>query len=254
MTLMGVSYEFDPPTGRIYGPDQISGRIEPVPPGPFVDPRQPGTEPLPPGSSYVREIPRPGIRPPDNEMPWQDWRQLEAELDAPPGWSACRFPTWRPGEHAVSIESGAVDTRPENAGICAFVFGIVRGDFGIWRQPFPVCITDDDGMFVDQREDVLVAVTHLPSGLGMGIFTDRDSALASCTAADGLGIDWRRIHPNEQRTWVDSFSRLKQAREFAGIAIVHNRHAHVGSPDGPRCSIWEQRADAMAEGRPEKLS
>lgn len=235
------------------------GLIEPTwvrpPPGtPYVDPRQRGSEPEPIGSTYVRE--RPGIMPPGLEMPWPEWRQLAREIDPPPGWSACRFATWRPGEHPVRIDSGAVDTRPENAGTCAFVIGIVRGDFGIWRAPFPVCITDEDGMLTNQREEVLAAVTHLPTGLGMGIFTDRDAAIASCTAAEGLGIDWRLLNPNDKNDWVRSFSRLRQAREFAGITVCRTRHAHQhhGDVDGPPLSIWEQRAEAMADGRPEKLS
>lgn len=202
-----------------------------------------------PPSTEVRVLqePRhPGLMPPGAEMPWPQWRALESEIAAPEGWSACRFPTWRPGERDG-----------EEAGICAFVFGITRGAFGIWHSPFPVCVTDDDGMFTEQREDVLAAVTHLPSGLGMGIFADRASAVASCNAAVGLGIDWRQIAPTSpagQRDWIESVSRLKQARAFAGIDICRNRHAHVGTPEGRQVPIWEQRADAMAAGRPEKLS
>lgn len=228
MTLMGVSYDFDAP------------RIEPTPPGPWwVDPRQRGAEPEPIGSTMVRFVDRQGIEPPGNEMPWPDWRKLERELAAPAGWSACRFPTWRPGD-----EPGG-----EQAGLCAFVFGITRGDFGVWCSPFAVCTTDDDGILTDRREDVLAAVTHLPSGLGMGIFADREAAVANVLIVEKLGIDWRA-----KKQLIEDYARVQQARAFAGITICRGRHAHIGSPEGPRVAIWERTAAAVAEGRPERLS
>lgn len=187
--------------------------------------------------------PRPGIEPPGLEMPWPQWCKLEAELDAPAGWSACRFATRRPDE------KGGGD-------VCTFVFGIVRNDFGIWLSPFPVCEMDD-GIYLGQRDDILAAVTHLPSGLGMGVFADQPSAIASCDLADGLGIDWRTLNPlkpDDRSSWIDSINRLKKAREFAGITICSNRHTHMGSPDGPHLAIWQQRAEDIAVGRPEKLS
>lgn len=240
-----VSVNFEPLFGN--GPFVL-----PIPFGPWVDPRQRGADPEPIGSTMVRVVEQPnagwskrlGIEPPGATMPWPEWRAQERELDAPAGWSACRFPSWTPNEGLVG----------EDTGTCAFVFGIVRGDFGIWRSPFPVCITDDDGMLTNQREDVLAAVTHLPSGLGMGLFVDREAAIASCNAADGLGIDWRKLNPNDRGSWAHNFSRLRQAREFAGITVCRLRHAHMGSADGPPLPIWEQRVEAALDGRPEKLS
>lgn len=234
-------------------------RLEPIPPGtPYVDPRQRGAEPSTAFRDGVmlhtsigeREIAakRPGIIPPGLEMPWPKWRQLARELDPPPGWSACRFATWCAGEPSPE------HANPEDAGTCAFVLGIVRGDFGIWRSPFPVCHVGDDGMLIEQCEDTLAAVTHLRTGLGMGVFADRDAAIASCTAAEGLGINWRTLDPNNKGEWMRSFSRLRQAREFAGLTVCRTRHAHHGSSDGPPLSIWEQSTDAMSAGRPEKLS
>lgn len=178
-----------------------------------------------------------GIEPPANEMPWPDWRKLEAELDPPPGWSACRFPTWRAG-----------DAPGENAGTCAFVFGITRGDFGIWRSPFTVCFYDDGGMHKGQREDVLAAVTHLPSGLGMGLFADRAAAVADVLIIERLA-DWRF-----KEFTIEAYAGMQQARTFAGITVCRDRHAHIGGPDGMPAPIWEQRAETMAAGRPEKLS
>lgn len=227
MTLMGVSYNFDAP------------RIEPIPPGPYIDPRQRGAEPEPIGSTMVRIVDnaRPGIEPPGNEMPWPQWRALEAELDAPAGWSACRFPTWKPG-----------DQPGQDSGTCGFVFGITRGAFGIWRTPFPVCVVDDDGMLMDKREDVLAAITHLPTGLGMGVFSDRAAAVALCQAVESVG-DWhtRSISAAMQ-------IRFHEARSFCGVWPSRTRHAHMGSPDGPPLAIWEQRPEEINAGRPERLS
>lgn len=180
---------------------------------------------------------RPGIEPPANEMPWPQWRALEAELDAPLGWSACRFPTWKPG------------TLPgQDQGTCGFVFGITRGAFGIWRTPFPVCVTDDDGMATDKREDVLAAITHLPTGLGMGVFADRAAAIALCHAVESVG-DWHTRNVSAAMQ-----IRFHEARSFCGVWPSRTRHAHMGSADGPLLAIWEQRAEDVAAGRPEKLS
>lgn len=74
-------------------------------------------------------VPHPGIKPPsdpaiDAGWTWAAWKR-ELDAGAMPGWAVCRF---------------ANRTGPDNA---AFVFGIVRGSFGIWLQPFSVCAGAD---------------------------------------------------------------------------------------------------------------
>lgn len=181
---------------------------------------------------------RPGIEPPGNYMPWDQWRALAAGLDAPPGWSACRFPTWRPGDNGGEV--------------CAFVFGIVRRDFGIWQQAMEVCRTDVDGQVVGRANEVLSMVTHLPSGLGMGVFADRASALISCDAHDSTGVDWRAVSPADRVSWGNVYAKLIPALAFVGIAVCDDRHAHDAA--GRDFTVWQQRAERVFAGKPEKAS
>src|SRR4051812_35703342 len=88
---------------RYFGPaaTSVSPKIDPLPGGVTmtIDPRTfPINRPwVPPRTERTeRTVRATSIKPPGNEMPWGDWRKLAAELDAPPGWAACRFPTWYP--------------------------------------------------------------------------------------------------------------------------------------------------------------
>lgn len=147
-----------------------------------------------------------------------------------PGWAFCRF---------------ANRIGPDQA---AFVFGIVRGSFGIWRQPFAVC-DEDDG----QSTKVLSCITHLPSGLGIGIFADRETAVQAAEVADVACPTWATADPDHGLpAWNEALGRTMTAWRHLGVAPAHGAHCH--DQGGGIYRIFTHSPASMMEGRPEKLS
>jgi hypothetical protein len=219
MTLMGVSYDFDAP------------RIEPIPPGtPYVDPRQRGAHAVQIESGAVDE--RPGLKPPSDPAAegwtWAAWKR-ELDAGALPGWAVCRF---------------ANRTGPDNA---AFVFGVARGSFGIWRQPFNVCAPG-----APTTEVILTCVTHLRSGLGIGIFTDREVAAAAAEIADRVCPAWETLDPDDRVKWHEVHSRTNAA--WHGIGVRHSEDSHCHDTAGGTYRIYTRSPESLMAGRPEKLS
>lgn len=222
LSLGGVHMTFDP----------ASFEIRPLPPGPYVDPHQRGTEPEPIGSTHVRGLDRPGIKPPpdpaDEGWTWSAWKR-ELDAGALPGWAVCRFANRIGPDHAD------------------FVFGIVRGSFGIWRQPFNVCAAG-----TDSTERILTFLTHLPSGLGIGIFSDREVAAEAAMLADRIWPAWETLDPNDSATWGDALERTRAAWSGIGVRYLDDAHCHDRS--GNTFGIYSRTAKSMMAGRPEKLS
>lgn len=257
--------------------------IEPIPPGPYVDPRQRGSEPeYDPGPTMLMLR---ALKLRDGETATDAMRRYIASgghVDALPGWNDNRI-----AEHPVQIESGAVDERtrpgikppPDPAAegwtwtawkrelaavgmpgwaVCrfanrtgpdsaAFVFGIVRGSFGIWRQPFDVCAAG-----ADRTEHVLTCLTHLNSGLGIGIFASREIAAEAAEIADRVCPAWQTLDPDDRATWGDAFERTRAA--WAGIGVRYVEDSHCHDKAGGTYGIYTRSPESVMAGRPEKLS
>lgn len=174
------------------------------------------------------------IRPPidagTNGWTWSQWSKEAAAGGVIPGWAFCRFAN-RLGEESVG-----------------FVFGHVRGGFGVWRQPFEVCTADDDG--VDQRPEILTCITHLNSGMGVGIFADRDTAILAAELAGKVCPGWETEAP--ERLWSAYMDRTLSAWHGIGIRTSSNAHAH--DSHGTRFHIYGQDNESVMAGKPERLS
>lgn len=178
------------------------------------------------------QAPRPGLKPPpDPAAEGWSWAAWKRELDAVamPGWAVCRF---------------ANRIGPDNA---AFVFGIVRGSFGIWRQPFNVCAAG-----TDSTEHILTCVTHLRSGLGVGIFADREVAVAAAEIADRVCPAWETLDPDDRMKWNEVHARTGAA--WSGIGVRHSEDSHCHDAAGGTYAIYTRSPESVMAGRPEKLS
>lgn len=169
--------------------------------------------------------------PPDPAAEGWTWEAWKRELDAGavPGWAVCRF------ANRIGIEE------------TAFVFGIVRGSFGIWRQPFDVCAAGSD-----RTEHVLTCLTHLRSGLGIGIFADREAAVAAAEIAERVCPGWETVDPDDRAKWTEVHSRTGIA--WAGIGVCYLLDAHCHDQAGGTYGIYGRSPESINEGRPEKLS
>ena len=177
-----------------------------------------------------RTAPAPGRKPPPDPAVegWQ-WSKWAAEMKFQgtiPGWSFCRFAN-RLGEDGV-----------------AFVFGYVRSGFGVWPQPFTVRSLINEGFGEDKR--VLMCLTHLHSGTGLGIFDNRTIAIKAAELAEKVieehqTMDTMVLHNKMLPVWTD-----------IGIIVDHTTYAcdDNGNRYQINCMSWE----SVNEGRPEKLS
>lgn len=184
-----------------------------------------------------------GIKPPDDTATegwtWAAWSKEMAAM-AFPGWSPCRF------AHRSSPPFGNDQAR--------FVFGITSGPFGIWKQDFDVCSLDDAGEH--QREKLILAcLTHLPSGMGLGIFRYVDGAalaadtmIRTCPQMADVAYDSKEGSP-----WSTAILRAMTAWKAIGIEPSANSHAHdLSTGSGPHFIMG--LAENLEHGRPEKLS
>jgi hypothetical protein len=179
--------------------------------------------------------PRPGIKPPPdagtNGWTWSQWSKEVAGGGVIPGWAFCRF---------------ANRLGPESVG---FVFGHVRGGFGVWRQPFDVCTSDYEG--VQQRSEILTCVTHLRTGVGVGIFIDRDTAILAAELAERVCPAWQ-YEEEVLGDWRGHRDRAFTAWHGIGIRSSVNAHAH--DQHGTRFTIYGQDTESVMAGKPERLS
>lgn len=174
---------------------------------------------------------------PADHIPW-DWWMIERKAmlkDAPAGWTVCRF------FHRTGMNEGRG------------VYGLVKGDFGIWRQPFHVC--DHDADETDDPKAILPSLTYLPSGFDIGLFAD--VATAGEAAALSEKLDWSTMPDCEptdvaRNAWRDQMELLRKTWNFHGIAMEERRHAHDPS-NGEFIGIFARGAD-LAAGKPAKVS
>lgn len=184
-----------------------------------------------------------GIRPPSDVgadgWSWEAWSKEQRAL-AFPGWAPCRF------AHRCSPLVGADTAR--------FVFGITQGPFGIWKQNFDVCSTDDEGEY--QREKLILAcLTHLPTGMGLGIFRHvGDAAMAADTMIRTSPQLADAAYDNAPGSpWSTLIERAVMAWKAIGIQPSFNSHAHdLSTGSGPHFIM--ALGDNLEAGKPEKLS
>lgn len=178
---------------------------------------------------------RPGIKPPidgaTEGWTWSQWSKESSAGGVIPGWAFCRFAN-RLGEESVG-----------------FVFGHVRGGFGVWCQPFDVCINDDEG--VEQKPEILTCLTHLRTGMGIGIFADRAAAIQAAEIAESACPTWQK-ETDLGIVWRTSLARSRTAWHGMGIRESTNAHAH--DQHGTRFPIFGQDTESVMAGKPERLS
>lgn len=188
---------------------------------------------MPPGVGVAEVIPmRAGMKPPadpaGDNMTWAMWQRCMAEI-ALDGWAPCRL------GNRMGIEA------------MGFVFGVARGEYGIWRQPFPVC---DDVAEMEMEPMILASLTFIPHGLGVGVF---ESAQCAAKAAELAGPILHGLPPDDEHAWSTLKDLLYETWRFHGIREDEHRHAHTAGY-ALSLPIWSETPANMLEGRPEKVS
>jgi len=162
------------------------------------------------------------------ELNWDRWSQMQRETFRR-GWSFARF---------------AARSHPDRM---ACLFGIVRGAWGIAVMDFHICGTGGSAP--------LNAITHLPSGMGCGLFVDQESAATACDIAARLGDDWEASVDPAAPGAHEAIARLHQAWAAAGITRCATHAHHTADTETAPLAIWFQDYSTVVAGRPEgKLS
>jgi hypothetical protein len=197
-----------------------------------------GFDPLPGAASASPETLNPYQSPPRQHplapekdpppLDWERWSSMARENQRR-GWSFARYAARGP------------------TGNMGCLFGIVRGPFGIAKMDFYI--------FAARRFGTLHSVTHLPSGMGFGLFTDQQSAATACEIAARLADDWEllEVHQDAART-REAMRHMHQAWIAAGI-VKCATHAHTtADTDSAPIAIWFQDFGTVVMGRQGKLS
>jgi len=187
----------------------------------------------PPALPMIKPPPDPEV---DQPMAWEMWENLMGELRFP-GWTPCRF----------ASRAGS----PTSTDKALFVFGCTKGDYGIFQREMYVC-----DLTVRSRDPRMVStLIYLPSGHGLGLFSDR---AAAASAAD-LACDLLANPPptddsdDSRAAWAALIDRIKKTWEFHGIAPSPTIHTHAGWM-GNEMSIYAHSENATFANRPERLS
>lgn len=174
-----------------------------------------------------------GIEPPADETDGKTWAWWIAQRgDLIPGWTFCRFGNLL-GEDKL-----------------AMVYGYVRGSFGIWSKPFGICKTVDDDLV--KSVELLVSITHIPSGQGIGVFADREVAIEAAELAERVSSAWATETDITPALNV-AVERTRAAWDYAGFVPCINAHAH-DRPGDPALHIIGRSLESISEGKPERLS
>lgn len=211
----------------------VPPRIEPLPPWPWVDPAQRGAEPDLTGPSFVREV---GTQPPadptiDRPWLWSEWVRERARFNVR-GWSYCRFPIRFPEDRMT------------------FVFGSVRGQFGIYPAPFTVHYTET----ATAEDMILPCLVHLRGGVGMGLFGGLDAARQAAEIASKIA-DWNNVDPEDAASWPGVRNRLDAVWGGIGIIAAVNAYATAKNDQGGMpWAIYGISSEKLMAGKPEKLS
>lgn len=172
---------------------------------------------------------------------WSAWQAMMADMAnyglEVEGWVKCRIGN-RDGRGGEKVN---------------WVFGIAKGDFGIWLNSYPVC----DHVKGETTTMVLAAMTCVRTGLGMGLFADATTAIEAADLIQG-NIDWRAspltdTTAQDANYWALTLTKVHRSWEFAGIDHSVELHAHA-FPGGPQHGVWVKTKAGITAERPEKLS
>jgi hypothetical protein len=161
------------------------------------------------------------------------------EFDLQPGWSPCMIGNRR------GIEQRA-----------AFVYGQARGLCGIYSMPFEVCNFADEES--DERDErILAALTHLPTGISLGVFENAKTAALAADLLFSVASHERlmAMDPDEAygpTGFLTMLDPIRKAWEFGSIKPSETMHAHDGH--SPPLMIWCLDLAAAGEGKPSVLS
>lgn len=170
---------------------------------------------------------------------WDEWAQFMSEVAAP-GWSPCQI-----GTRGADGDGNTI----------RFVYGIARGPLGLHKSGFIVC--DEE----DPKPGILTSMTHIPTGIGLGLYIDSAVALE---AADlvfdprhlGYANRWDSL-PKTQLDYDDKQQALawrahmdwfQETLRFNGIIEDGVRHVHT--PEW--VDIWIKDPAAIAAGKPSR--
>jgi hypothetical protein len=187
-------------------------------------------------AKVASEATRSGMRPPSSNGPdkpllWPTWEGCMRDVNCGPDWSPCRF--------AVMMTIDGVEQ-------AVFVFGAVRGQFGIHSVPMRVCSPMQD------EERLLCPLTFLPSGYGLALFKDRETAVEASNIVAGM-LDRETAPPISNREWWSAtVQALKQRWAFHGIAPDEGMHVHFDN-EFVAPILVKSEANLNA-GKPEKLA
>lgn len=150
---------------------------------------------------------------PDN-LPWEVWANMQREARAP-GWTFCRFGArWQ--------------------GNARQVFGIVREDIGLWSKAFLLHHTNQ------QQRRVLWSMTHIPTGLGLGLFMEREYAIQGAELLHrALPDELAELDPDVPSTFGVFMPRLRQTYAAAGLFQYDGYASDADSPEG-RFVLWDR--------------
>jgi len=177
---------------------------------------------------------RPGIKPPD-VWTWEAWsKEFESlRLD---GWSPCRF--------------AHITNKAEEGERAVFVFGVVRGAFGLWQQTFdiwrPFAAAPD-------HTNILTVVTHLRTGYGIAVFGTKVDAAQACTLAEQCS-SWEQVADSNKIAWGIAMRRTRDAWHDLGIRSAVDFTAFDQSTGAGPLSIMGLSYESASEGKPEKPS
>lgn len=155
-----------------------------------------------------------------NDMSWDVWAGMEVKCRAP-GWTFCRLGA-RWNDRARQV------------------FGIVREDIGVWSKPFMV--------HPSHQRRTLWVMTHVPTGLGLGLFMEREYALQAAELLHRVvPAELAELDPDVPSTFGMFMPRLRQTFTAAGL-FVHDGHASDDDSPSGRFVVWDRSAITAPTG------
>jgi len=125
------------------------------------------------------------------------------------------------------------------------VLGYVRPPFGVYEYPGEIHYWDYDTHHTEDR--VVAMITHLPTGIGMGVFLNCPDAMEAAELADKLSPDW--YEGDQHQLMRARADRVRQGWIASGTTPIGNGHVVI---QGHRRELWQFQQPMF--GRPEMLS
>lgn len=181
-------------------PTTIALAFNPFPPSPQPEFKLAPQHPLAPEIDHPLE-----------PLDWVTWCRMETE-NRRHGWAFVRFAV-RGGDKKIG-----------------FVFGMVRGTFGVYSMTFHLCPIN--------AEAELYGLSHLRSGFGFGLFSHQETAAEAAEIAGRMSTDWSTFDPDAADTsrLGPMIERVHEAWKAAGI-VQAPFHAHK-EPGSMAITVW----------------